>query len=107
MINKYSILNRAKYFSIDRLQNYLVFITFTKYAFIFETSKTDNISSWKSTGLSEENIINPYKSDTNFSPELNGSVYFKGICLKQSVKKSVSFHHKNIVNLYISYKLDT
>ena len=54
--------------------------------------------------LSEEKIINPYESDTNFFPELNGSVYFKRICLKQ---KSVSFLHKNIVNFYISYKLDT
>ena len=41
---------------------------------------------------------------TNFYPELNGFVYFKGICLKQ---KSTSFPHKNIVHLYISYKLDT
>ena len=33
-----------------------------------------------------------------------GRVKFKGICLRQD---SVSFLHKNIVNLYILYKLDT
>ena len=49
-------------------------------------------------------IINPYESNTEFSPELNGSVYFKEISLKQ---KSVSFLHANIVKLHISYKLDT
>ena len=44
--------------------------------------------------------------DTNFSPEYDsyyGIVTFKGICLKQ---KSVSFLHKNVVNLCISYTLD-
>ena len=54
LINKYSIINGAKYFSIDGLQNYLVFITFSKYAFISETSKNNSISSWQSIGLSEE-----------------------------------------------------
>ena len=68
-MNKYSILNGAKYFSIDGLQNYLVFITFSKYAFILEIGKNDNISSWKSTGLSEEKIINPYESDTLIFPQ--------------------------------------
>ena len=33
--------------------------------------------------LSEEEIINPHESDTNVSPKLNGSIIFKGICLKQ------------------------
>ena len=54
LINKHSIFDGAKYFSINGLQNYLVFITFSKYAFILETSKNDNISSWKSIGMSEE-----------------------------------------------------
>ena len=65
----------------------------SKYAFIFETSKNDNISSYTSTGMSEEKkMIYPYESDTDFPPKLNGSV---------------SFLHKNVVNLYVSYKLDT
>ena len=54
--------------------------------------------------MSEEKIINPYESETNFSLELNDFVYFKGICLKQM---SVSFLHKNVLNFYISCKLDT
>ena len=53
LIDKYSILNGAKYFSVDGLHNYLVFLTFRKYVFIFETNKNNDISSWKSTGLSE------------------------------------------------------
>ena len=51
-------------------------------------------------------IINTYESDTNFSPEYKSryeEVTFKGVCLKQ---KSVSFLHKKVVNLYISYTLD-
>ena len=65
---------------------------------------TDNIYSWRSTGLSEEEIVNPYEPDTKFSPKLAGTIILKGICLKQ---KSVSFLYKDIVNLYISYKSDT
>ena len=53
LIDKHSILNGAKYFSVDGLHNYLVFLTFRKYVFIFETNKNNDISSWKSTGLSE------------------------------------------------------
>ena len=56
--------------------------------------------------MSREKIISPYKSDTNCSPEYHSSygiVTFKGTCLKQ---KSVSFLHKKVVNLYISYTLD-
>ena len=104
LIDKYSILNGEKYFFRNKLQNYFVFITFSIYAFIFETGENDKIYSWKSIELSEEKNINSYEWDTNFSPELNNSVYFKGICLKQ---KRVSFLHKNIVNLYLSHKLDT
>ena len=39
-----------------------------------------------------------------FSANLNVSLHFNGICLKQKI---ISFLHKNVVNLYISYKLDT
>ena len=44
--------------------------------------------------------------DTNFSPGYNYQyepIKFKEIYLKQ---KSVSFLHKKVVNLYISYTLD-
>ena len=54
LISKYSIIKGANYFSINRSQNYLVFITFNKYAFILEADVNDNISSRKSIGLSEK-----------------------------------------------------
>ena len=63
-----------------------------------------------SVGMSQEGTQNSHTQDTTFYPELNdrliqfGRVKFKGICLRQG---SVSFLHKNIVNLYILYKLDT
>ena len=70
---------------------------------VFDTEDND-ISSWKSIGLSLEDIINPYQSDTNFCPVHKSSyVKFKGIFLKQ---KGVSFLTKKVVNLYISYDLD-
>ena len=64
---------------------------------------------WGSTRMSQENIKNSHTSDTTFSPKLYNKytfdrVEFKGICLRQD---SVSFLHKKVVNLYISYKLDT
>ena len=57
----------------------------------------------------QERIKNPHTSDISFTPKLIGDyqfkkVEFKGICSKQN---SVSFLHKNLVNLYISYELDT
>ena len=53
--------------------------------------------------MPEECIENPQTSDISFAPKLIGDyqfqkVEFKGICLKQD---SVSFLHRNIVNLYI------
>ena len=57
--------------------------------------------------MSEESIKSPNTSDISFPPELvkrSISSKFKRICLKQN---SMSFFHKNVINLYISYKLDT
>ena len=69
MINKYSILNGAKYFSSNGLQNYLVFLPnnlHTKYI-----SNNDNeIESFTSIGMSQKSIKNSHTSDTTFSPEL-------------------------------------
>ena len=53
--------------------------------------------------MPEECVENPQTSDISFAPKLIGDyqfqkVEFKGICLKQD---SVSFLHRNIVNLYI------
>ena len=65
LINKFSILNGAKYFSSGIFQNYLVFIPAKKYIKCF--SGTAGIDSWKSNGMSEENIKNITKSDSNFA----------------------------------------
>ena len=68
MINKFSILNGAKYFSFGIFQNYLVSIPAKKYIKYF--TGTTRIESWKSNQLSEENIENITKSDSCFVPNL-------------------------------------
>ena len=77
MISKYNIFKAANYFSSEGLHSYLGAKTFrkknivlTKYAINFEIGQNDNTSSWKSTGLSGEKIINPYELDTNISPKV-------------------------------------
>ena len=54
--SKFSILNRAKYFSSGIFQNYLVFIPAKKCITYFHV--TTRIHSWKSNGMSEESIEN-------------------------------------------------
>ena len=65
LIDKFSILNGAKYFSSGIFQNCLVFIPAKKKVKYF--SGFTWIDSWKSNGFSEENIENITKSDSNFS----------------------------------------
>ena len=66
MINKFNILNGAKYFSLGIFQNYLVFIPTKKYIKYFNS--TTLIESWKSNGMSGESIEDITKSDSNFAP---------------------------------------
>ena len=54
MINKFSILNGAKYFSSGILQNQLVFMPAKRYLKYF--SDTTRIDSWISNKMSEEII---------------------------------------------------
>ena len=54
LISKFSIPNEAKYFSSGIFQNYLVFIPGKEC--IRYSSGTTWIESWKSNGMSEENI---------------------------------------------------
>ena len=56
LINKFSILNDAKYFSSGIFQNYLVFVPAKKYIKYF--SGTTQIDLWISNGISEESIEN-------------------------------------------------
>ena len=66
MINKFSILNGAKCFSSGIFQNYLAYIPAKKYIKYF--SGTTRINLWNFNGMSEENIQNVTKSDSNFAP---------------------------------------
>ena len=85
MINKYSILNGAKYFSLNELQNYLVFQIFISHI----STKNDKIYLGKSKGMSEESITPPCTTSKSFYPELIGlydgelRIKPKGICLKK------------------------
>ena len=65
MINKFCILNGAKYFYLGIFQNYLVVLSTKKYIKYF--SGTTRINSWKSDKMSEENIENITKSDSFFA----------------------------------------
>ena len=103
LIYKFSILNRAKYFSLGIFQNYLVFMPAKKYIKYF--SSTTRIESWKSNGMSEENIENITKSDSNFAPtfvdhHLLPDIDFNGHCLKNNISIP-----KKVINLYICYTL--
>ena len=104
MLNKFSILNGAKYFSSRIFQNYLVFIPTKKYIKYF--NETTRIDSCKSNGISEENIENITKSDNNFAPtfvdhHLLRDVNFDGHCLINNISIP-----KKAINLYISYTLN-
>ena len=65
LINKYVIRNGAKIFSSGIFPNYIVFIPAKKYIKYF--SGINRIDSWKSNGMSEENIEKITKSSSNFS----------------------------------------
>ena len=88
------------------LQNYLVFISVNKYVDFFSGCQT--IYSRKSKGMSEEGIKNPPGLNDTFASSLIDyrplwDVKFGGNCLR----KSSTSAHRNVVNLYISYTLDT
>ena len=70
------------------------------------TNTNNYILSWKSNGLSAENIMPLSTSHNILNPSLDyvGSkirVEFKGSCLKQN---KIQFNHEKIVNIYIVYK---
>ena len=104
MIDKFSILNGAKYFSLVTFQNYLVFILTKNYIKYF--SGTSWLESWKSNGMSKGSIKSITKSDSNFAstfvdhhllPDKN----FIEHCL---IKNNISVS-KKVINVYISYTL--
>ena len=88
MIDKFSIFNGAKYFSLGIFQNYLVFIPAEKYVKYFHG--TTQIYSWKSNGMSEESIENRSKSDSNFAPTFVDhdslpNINFNGYCVIKKI----------------------
>ena len=100
MIDKFSILNGAKYFSSGIFQNYLVFIPAIKHIKYFHG--TTQIYSWKSNGMSEESIENITKSDSNFAPtfvdhHLLSDKNFTGHCL---IKDNISIPKKSNKSIY-------
>ena len=104
LMNKFSILNGARYFSLGTFQNYLVFIPAKKYIKYF--SGTTQIESWKSNWMSEESFEIICESDSYFAPTfvdhlLLPDLNFNGHCL---IKNNISIPKKGI-NLYISYTL--
>ena len=99
MINKFSIVNGAKYFSSKIFQNYLVFITATKY--IKYSSGTTQIDLLKSNQMSGENIQNIPKSDSIFSQtffnyNLLSEINFNGHGLINNISIP-----KKVISLYI------
>ena len=94
MINKFSILNGAKYFPSGIFQNYLVFIAAIKHIKYFHG--TTQIYSWKSNGMSEESIENITKSDSNFAPTF----------VDHHVLPDINFNvHWLVNNIYIPKKI--
>ena len=94
------------HFEEDGTQNYLVFQPMRKY-FTFITN-TDYVSSWKSKGLSDENIKPLTTSDNSLGPAINNygnkiRVKLARSCLKQSNK--LSYTHGKVVNIYTVYGL--
>ena len=77
------------------------------YRYFKMNTNTDYISSWKSKGVSAENIKPPTTSDNSLAPAISyygtkTRVKFTGSCLKES---KISYTHGKVVNIYIIYEL--
>ena len=104
LINKLSILTGAKYFSSGIFQNYLVFIPAKKYIKCF--SGITRIVSWKSNGISKENIESRTKSDSNFAPGFVDHHVLSDIDFNEDCLINVIYIPKKVINVYISYTLN-
>ena len=102
MIDKLSIINAAKYFSLGIFPTYLVFIPAVTYIKYFHGTTQIYLS--KSKGMSEQSLENITKSDSNFLPTFVNhhslpDINFNGHCL---IKNNISIS-KKVINLYLSY----
>ena len=98
LINKFSIINGAKY-SLGIFQNYSVFIPAQNILNIL-------VALLRLNEMSKESIENITKSESNFAPtfvdhHLLLDLNFNGHCLR---KNNISIP-KKVINLYISYTL--
>ena len=103
MINGYKILNGKKYFSSGIFQNYLLSMPAKKYIKCFSGTTASN--RWKSNRVSEENMKNITKSDSNFGPtsvdhHVLSDINFNGHCL---INSNISIPEK--VNLNTDFTL--
>ena len=95
-----------RHFEEDRTENYLVFQPLNKYLKVI--ASTNYVSSWKSKGLSDENITAPTTSDYKCNPKLSyfgtkAKLEYRGSCLKQD---KITFSHGKVVHIYIVCELD-
>ena len=103
-IAKYTPLNLCfvgqSYFEDDGNQNYLIFQPIPRYLNFVTSSQ--NISSWRSKVLSEEEIkvVDGLYPSVNYVNE-KLRLKLEGSCLAQT---EVTYIHKNIVNIYIVYE---
>ena len=103
LIDKFSILNGAKYFSLGIFQNYLVFIPNKNYINYF--SGTTQVKLWKSNRMWGESIENITKSDSNFAPTIVDHHFLPDTNFnRHCLIKNISIP-KKVINLYISYTL--
>ena len=106
-----SYFRGKNYFDEDGKQNYLVFLPKYRYFKVNIISNVTNyVLSWKSKGLSDENIKPLSTSDNSLTPSINyisntDKIRVKSTrgCLKQSNK--LTYNHGKVVNIYIVYEL--
>ena len=94
------------YFDEDGIQNYLVFLSISRYFRLIANKK--HISSWKSKGLFDETITPYATSDNSLTPwfDYYGTkirLQFNKSCLKHPNK--IIYDKGRIVNVYIVYEL--
>ena len=100
-MNKFSILNGAKYFSSGIFEIYLVFMSAKKYIKYFNS--TTRIGSWESNGISEENIENITKSDSNFAQTFVDHLVLTDISFNENCLINNIYIPKKVINIYTSY----
>ena len=101
-----SYFRGKNYFDEDGTQNYLVYLPIGRYFRLIANKKY--ISSWKSSGLSDETVTPYATSDNSLNPWIDyyGAKIrskFNKSCLKQS--NTLTYDYGHIVNIYIVYEL--